>query len=124
MKHIIIWSAPKFSSFFITIYIELLEFWIIFFFQFYAFCKGIWLSYFFIFSASILLILCLGFLEADTRWGLGKTGREVGKLEREDVRKSKMCAVKQVDTEGNWILMLWELWWYGRKETGAVLQEN
>lgn len=34
----------------------------------------------------------------------------MGKLEREDIRKSKMRAVKQVDTEGNWILMLWELW--------------
>ena len=52
----------------------------------------------------------LGFLEADTRRGLGKTGREVGKLDREDISKSKMYAVKQVDTESNWILMLWELW--------------
>ena len=58
------------------------------------FCKGAWLSHFFISSMSMLLIPCLGFLEANTRWGIGKTGREVEKLDGKDKRTSKMCVVK------------------------------
>lgn len=58
------------------------------------FCKGVWLSHFFISSMSMLLILCLDFLEANTRWGVGKTGREVEKLDGKDIRTSKVWVVK------------------------------